>query len=86
MSNYAKQGVPDACFKIPSENPDTSIFLWLKNVVFQRYMFAMEICDNFILYFKEVFNLGAWKLALFYGVITFLNERNQNNKTQVTAV
>ena len=26
--NYAKQGVPDACFKIPSENPELTNLVW----------------------------------------------------------
>ena len=45
MPNYAKQGVPDACFKIPSENPGTvlaasfSKFVrrWHKNAAFAEH-------------------------------------------------
>ena len=58
---------------------------------FQRYMFAMEICDNFSLYFLRSIQFGSTESCFILktdvsGLITFLNERNRTNKTQVTAI
>ena len=56
-----------------------------------RYMFAMEICNNFSLYFLRSIKFGSMEYCFILrtdvsGLITFLNERNLDNKTQVKAI
>ena len=57
-----------------------------KMTSFQRYMFAMEIYNNFILFFifkkYSVYENGH---SLYFKV-RCLNERNWNNKTQVITI
>ena len=54
-------------------------------------MFAMEICDNFSLYFLRSIQFGSMEFCFILmtdvsGLNHILNERNWNNKTQVTAI
>ena len=53
---------------------------------FQRYMYAMEICDNFSIYILRSIQFGSIESCFIRGtdvsgLITFLNGRNRNNKT-----
>ena len=61
------------------------------NGLFQRYMLAMEMYDNFSLYFFRSIQFGSMEFCFILrtdvpGLITFLHDRNRNNKTQVTAI